>query len=186
MNLPYFQYSRGALQARAEEVVTAAEQLPFGHVIRYAVKANPHPDIINIFASAGLHFDASSSYEAQTLLDMGIAGERISLSSQQPAHNLDQLLEVNVQYVATSLHQLELYCQSTVRPGTVGLRVNPGVGSGHNNRTTTGGINSSFGLWHEYLEEAHSLAERHGVNINRLHVHIGSGADPSIWKYKEI
>ncbi|MBP9761632.1 hypothetical protein KBD11_01035 [Candidatus Saccharibacteria bacterium] len=145
------------------------------------MKANNHPDVIQIFHQAGLHFDASSSYEAQELLDLGIRGEKISLSSQQPAHNLPQLVAEGVRYVATSLHQLELFLALESHPAQLGLRVNPGVGAGHNNRTTTGGANSSFGLWQAYVPEALEMAAQGGVKIDRLHVHIGSGVDPTMW-----
>ena len=155
--------------------------MPFGYVPRYAVKANNHSEIIKMFDDAGLHFDASSSFEASELLEQGVAGSKISLSSQQPAHNLDELLEAGVLYTATSLHQLKLFTESSEHPGSVGLRVNPGLGAGHNNRTTTGGANSSFGLWSAYIPDALQLAADNNVVIDRLHIHIGSGADPTMW-----
>lgn len=176
---PLYIYDRSQLDKRSGELLRLT--LPFGLTIRYAVKANPHPEIVALFNNAGLHFDCSSSYEATKLLDQGIAGEKISLSSQQPAHNLQQLLAASVRYIATSKHQLELFTQVAVPGLRLGLRVNPGVGSGHNNRTTTGGFNSSFGLWHEYLDDALEIAEKHSVTISTLHIHIGSGADPAAW-----
>lgn len=178
--VPLFVYSRAELNRRAK--ILNELELPFGHVVRYAVKANAHPEIVELFNKTGLHFDASSSYEAQNLLDDGVAGNKISLSSQQPAHNLAELLANDVQFVATSLHQLELFL-GLAKPGDyVGVRVNPGMGAGHNNRTTTGGANSSFGLWNEYVPQALELAGKSGVKIDRLHVHIGSGADPQMWR----
>ncbi len=176
---PLFVYSRDMLVERAKKLLNL--ELPFGLTARYAVKANNHPEVIRLFHESGLHFDASSSYEAQELLELGIAGDKISLSSQQPAHNLTALLGAGVLYVATSLHQLELFVASENHPASVGLRVNPGIGAGHNNRTTTGGANSSFGLWQAYVPEALKLAAARGVKIDRLHIHIGSGADPAMW-----
>lgn len=176
---PLFVYSKENLRERAEQLKNL--QLPFGFTPRYAAKANMHPEIIRAFNAYGLAFDASSSYEASKLMEMGVNGESISLSSQQPAHNLDDLLENGVRYVATSMHQLELFLKSSARSDTVGLRVNPGLGAGHNNRTTTGGANSSFGLWNEYVDNALSAAKAAGVQITTLHVHIGSGADPHMW-----
>ncbi len=176
---PCFVYSRDMLVDRAKKLLSL--EMPFGCIPRYAMKANNHPDVIQIFHQAGLHFDASSSYEAQELLDLGIRGEKISLSSQQPAHNLPQLVAEGVRYVATSLHQLELFLALESHPAQLGLRVNPGVGAGHNNRTTTGGANSSFGLWQAYVPEALEMAAQGGVKIDRLHVHIGSGVDPTMW-----
>lgn len=176
---PLFVYDTAELKRRAAELVGL--KLPYGFTPRYAVKANNHPQIVKLFDEAGLHFDVSSSYEAQELLLGGIEGKKLSLSSQQPAHNLSELLGAGVQFVATSLHQLELFCKAEDRGGTVGLRVNPGLGAGHNNRTTTGGANSSFGLWVEYVPVALELARQNDLKIDRLHVHIGSGADPHMW-----
>ncbi|MCA9327186.1 diaminopimelate decarboxylase [Candidatus Saccharibacteria bacterium] len=176
---PLFVYSKTHLEERAQDLLKL--ELPFGLVPRYAVKANNHPDVIGLFNKAGLQFDASSGYEADELLKLGVPGERISLSSQQPAHNLPELLGAGVQYVATSLHQLQLFLQAENHPAFVGLRINPGLGAGHNNRTTTGGANSSFGLWNAYVPQALALATDAGTKVNRLHVHIGSGADPQMW-----
>lgn len=178
---PLFTYSREILQARAEELMSL--KLPFGHTTRYAVKANAHPEIIRLFDNAGLHFDASSSYEADELLKQGIAGDKISLSSQQSAHNLTELLVAGVQYVATSMHQLELFAKTTGSGARVGLRVNPQVGYGHNNRLTTAGQNASFGLWHEYVDVALNRAKSNDIVIDRLHVHVGTGANPEAWAH---
>src|SRR5262249_10768793 len=62
------------------------------------------------------------------------------------------------------------------------VRMNAGLGSGSTNRTNTGGPAASFGIWHEYLGEVKTLAERHDVKITRLHGHIGSGTDSEVWK----
>lgn len=177
---PLYVNSLASLQAQADAL--AALQLPYGFVPRYAAKANMNPEVIALFNNSGLHFDASSSYEASELIQLGVVASKISLSSQQPAHNLEELLAAGILYTATSLHQLELFVQANNHPDAVGLRVNPGVGAGGNNRTTTGGVNSSFGLWHEYLGEALSLADRHSVTIDRLHIHYGSGANSDIWQ----
>ncbi len=176
---PLYVYSRQQLEERAKLLTSL--QFPYGFTPRYAVKANHHPEIIKLFAGAGLHFDASSSYEVAELLEAGIAGDKISLSGQQPAHNLPELVKAGVRYVATSMHQLRQAVEVMPAGTHIALRINPGVGGGHNNRTTTGGIASSFGLWHEYLDEAVALAILHGLVVHRLHIHIGSGADPEIW-----
>ena len=177
---PVFVYSKSQLKSRAQTLLDLV--MPFGLTIRYAVKANSHPEVVKLFSDMGLHFDASSSYEAAMLLSRGVPGEKISLSSQQSAHNLEELLWAGVQYVATSLHQLEMFINAENRGNTVALRVNPAIDhAGQNNRLSTGGIAASFGLWHEHVEQALELASAHQVVINRLHTHIGSGADPAIW-----
>lgn len=179
MFTPRFAYSRKVIDERIAELSALAA--PFGCTVRYAMKANPHAEILKIMDESGVHFDASSSFEAQMLLQAGVAGPRVSLSSQQSPHNLTELLENGVLFVATSFKQLETFLETANRPDKVGVRINPAMGSGHNNRTNTGGVNSSFGIWYEYGEQVRAVAKEAGVTINRLHLHIGSGADPYVW-----
>ncbi len=178
---PLFVYSRKLLRARADELM--ALKLPYGHTVRYAAKTNPHMDMIKLLADRGLSFDASSSYEASELLAYGIPGEKISLSTQQSAHNLPELLQAGVKYVATSMNQLEQFAAASKRGDRVALRVNPPTGYGYNNRLTTAGRNSSFGLWHEHLEKALHFAESKNIIVDRVHIHVGTGAEPSAWAH---
>jgi len=175
---PLYAYSRAGLVTRAQELLSQTS--PYGFGPRYALKANPHPDIVQLFDSLGLQFDASSEYEASHAISLGVAPEKISLSSQQPPDNLQSVLDAGIKFVASSLHQLELVGQ-TGWQGDVAIRVNPGLGSGHNNRTTTGGVGASFGIWHEYLEQVLEHQAQHAYTIDRLHVHIGSGGDVALW-----
>lgn len=73
----------------------------------------------------------------------------------------------------------------------VGIRVNPGVGSGGFSASTTafsktnvGGPSSSFGIWHGLVEDGTvpSIVEKYGLEVERIHTHIGSGSDPEIWQ----
>ena len=67
---------------------------------------------------------------------------------------------------------------SEICPGAnVTLRINPGFGHGHSQKTNTGGEQSKHGIWHEQLEETVALADKHGLTVTGLHMHIGSGTD---------
>lgn len=181
MHTPRYEYSRAQIQERILYLMGLST--PFGLTVRYALKANPHQEIIQMMHMHGVHFDASSSYEAAELLALGIPGSHISLSSQQSPHNLEELLAQGVLFVATSLKQLDMFLavDAATRPNTVAVRINPPVGHGHNNRTTTGGTNASFGIWHEYADEVLTRTQQANVHIDRMHIHIGSGADPKVW-----
>lgn len=61
---PLYVYGRSLIRARAQAV--ARLTLPYGLTVRYAMKANPHPEIIRVLAAEGLQFDASSSKECTT------------------------------------------------------------------------------------------------------------------------
>lgn len=180
MHTPRYEYSRSVIHERITYLKNL--NLPYGLTVRYAVKANPHPEIISLLNTAGIHFDASSSYEATDLLKLGVPGEHISLSSQQSPHNIEELLQAKVHFVATSMKQIQLFLEAKNRPQTLGVRINPDItDGGHNKRTSTGGVNASFGIWHEYTDEILRKTIAQEIKITRLHIHIGSGADTSIW-----
>ncbi len=179
MSTPRFEYNRRIINKRIAELTLL--EAPFGCTVRYAVKANPHAEILKMMNDGGVQFDASSEFEALELLRAGFRGDAVSLSSQQSAQNLTELLGAGVLFVATSFKQLETFLATANRPDKVGVRINPAMGSGHNNRTNTGGVNSSFGIWYEYGEKIRAMTAAAGVTIDRLHIHIGSGADPYVW-----
>ena len=176
---PCYVYDRATLEANAKAVL--AFPAPFGLTARYAMKANPNRAILGIFRDHGLHLDASSDYEVERALRAGFAPERIQLTSQMPSRRLAEHVHRGIWFNACSLHQLEQFGKAA--PGNeVCVRINPGLGSGHVNRTNTGGPASSFGIWHEYLDQVRSIAATYDLRLTRLHTHIGSGSDPEVWK----
>ena len=57
----------------------------------------------------------------------------------------------------------------------------PGLGTGLNNRLTTGGVTASFGIWHEYIAQIHKIAKKYQLTIDLIHTHAGTGTDPEGW-----
>ena len=57
------------------------------------------------------------------------------------------------------------------------LRLNPGFGHGHSQKTNTGGEQSKHGIWHTELDDCLRRADHHGLGVTGLHMHIGSGTD---------
>ena len=176
---PCYVYDRAALESAARAAL--AFPAPFGLTLRYAMKANPSRGILTLFRDLGLHVDASSDHEVERALRAGFSPERIQLTSQMPSRTLKEHVGRGVLFNACSLHQLEEF--GRIAPGAeVSVRVNPGLGTGSTKRTNTGGPASSFGIWHEAMEEVAAIAKRHRLRIRRLHSHVGSGTDPEVWK----
>jgi diaminopimelate decarboxylase len=176
---PCYVYDRRTLEVAAREAL--AFPAPFGFTLRYAMKANPSAGILAVFRDMGLHVDASSDFEVERALRAGFKPDTIQLTSQMPSRRLAEHLGRGVLYNACSLHQLEEFGRAA--PGRdVAIRLNPGLGSGATNRTNTGGPASSFGIWHEYMDEVRRIAAQHRLTIRTVHSHIGSGTDPEIWK----
>jgi diaminopimelate decarboxylase len=176
---PCYVYDSAGLKAAAE--VCLAIPAPFGLTVRYAMKANPSQGVLNLFRELGLHIDASSDYEVERALRSGFHPSAIQLTSQMPSACLEKHVSRGVLFNACSLHQLRAFGE--VAPGKeVSVRINPGRGSGSTWRTITGGPQSSFGIWHEYLPEIEKIARDSKLHVTRLHTHIGSGANPTTWK----
>ncbi len=177
---PVYVYDRATLERAAREVLAFPNA--FGLTARFAMKALPSAAVLRLFHAAGLKFDASSGFEAERALRAGIPAGDIQITAQELPKNLKGLVEKGVRFTACSLHQLRTYAK--LFPGsTLTVRINPGKGSGHSNRTNVGGPGSSFGIWHEQLDEVLAAAREYGVKITGMHTHIGSGGDPEVWKH---
>lgn len=177
--LPLFVYSRAIMRQQASAMLGVPA--PYGLTVRFAMKANSNPEVLEVLRGAGIAIDASSGYEADYAIEQGFAPQDILLTSQELARNMQELVERGVQFNATSLRQLEAYGKAF--PGSdVSVRLNPGIGSGFSNRTNVGGVTSSFGIWHEYIPKIQELADKYNLRIARVHTHIGSGTDPEVWR----
>jgi diaminopimelate decarboxylase len=99
---------------------------------------------------------------------------------------------MGVKLNACSVSQLERFGQQYAGKGQkVGIRVNPGVGSGGFSKSSTafsktnvGGPSSAFGIWKDFVETGPvpDIVEKYGLIVERIHTHIGSGSDPEIWQ----
>lgn len=177
---PAYLYNLESINNQIKDIYSSVGDLPFN--LRYAIKANTHKEILKYMEDRGLYFDASSEYEVAHALSVSINPKRITMSAQTiTPDKLKDFVNQGVEFTATSLYQLEIFGQFF--PGQeVGIRLNPGIGSGTNNRLTTGGVNASFGIWYEYLDEALIIINKYKLIVNRIHIHIGSDTDPKIWE----
>ncbi|MFK7897233.1 MAG: diaminopimelate decarboxylase [Myxococcota bacterium] len=176
---PIYVYDQAMLEEAAEQVLAFPAPCPL--VGRFAMKSLPTAAILRILDAKGLHIDASSGYEAERAIHAGISPEKIQITAQELPKDLKGLVQRGVLFNACSLHQLRRFGES-FPGGEVSVRINPGLGSGHNNRTNVGGPSSSFGIWHEKLDEVLAIAREFDLTISGMHTHIGSGGDPEVWK----
>ena len=176
---PTYVYDVATLRRNAQACLAFPNA--FGVTVRFAMKACPNAAILRFFESLGLHFDASSGWEAERALRAGIAPEKISLATQEMPENFADLHRRGVRFSACSLRQLDRFGRQF--PGEkLGVRFNPGMGSGHSGKTNVGGPGSSFGIWHEWAEQVHELVTNHRLRVVKVHTHIGSGTDPAVWQ----
>ena len=169
---PFWAYDAAIIQQRIA-------QLSAFDVVRFAQKACSNIHILRLMRAAGVKVDSVSLGEIERALAAGYqaGGEDIVFTADvfdQPT--LARIAELKVPVNAGSvdmLHQL-----GAVSPGhKVWLRINPGFGHGHSQKTNTGGENSKHGIWHSDLPLALAALQQHGLHLVGLHMHIGSGVD---------
>ena len=187
---PLYAYSMDKLNENADACLAFPNA--YGLTVRYAMKACPNGVILKLFNKKGIHIDASSGFEVRRAMANGIPAENISLSTQELPVDFAELVDMGVKVNACSISQLERFGEHYNGTGQkVGVRVNPGVGSGGFSssatgfsKTNVGGPASSFGIWFESLTDGTvpSIVEKYGLTVERIHTHIGSGSDPAIWQ----
>ncbi|ADU70457.1 diaminopimelate decarboxylase [Pantoea sp. At-9b] len=169
---PFWAYDASVIQQRIA-------QLNQFDVVRFAQKACSNIHILRLMRAAGVKVDSVSLGEIERALAAGYqpGGEDIVFTADvldQPT--LARIAQLKVPVNAGSvdmLHQL-----GAVSAGhAVWLRINPGFGHGHSQKTNTGGENSKHGIWHSDLPQALAAIQQHGLRLVGLHMHIGSGVD---------
>ncbi|KTS31882.1 diaminopimelate decarboxylase [Pantoea dispersa] len=178
--LPLAQRYSGPFWAYDAEIIQQRiAQLSAFDVVRFAQKACSNIHILRLMRAAGVKVDSVSLGEIERALAAGFqpGGEDIVFTADVlDSPTLARIAELKVPVNAGSvdmLHQL-----GTVSPGhSVWLRINPGFGHGHSQKTNTGGENSKHGIWHSDLPLALAAIQQHGLQLVGLHMHIGSGVD---------
>ena len=150
-------------------------------VVRYAQKACGNIAVLDRMRRHGVVVDAVSAGEIHRALTAGYSADASKAEIVYTADLFDRAaLEMVVE------HGLVVNCGSPdmisqlgeVRPGAeVTLRINPGFGHGHSQKTNTGGEQSKHGIWHTQIDDCLLRADQTGVTVTGLHMHIGSGTD---------
>ncbi|WP_144142262.1 diaminopimelate decarboxylase [Paraburkholderia sp. BCC1884] len=150
--------------------------------IRYAQKACSNVHILKLMRDEGVMVDAVSHGEIARSLAAGFAPdgepEGVVFTADLIDHaTLATVLERRITVNAGSLDMLERLGQQAAEGHRVWLRINPGFGHGHSNKTNTGGEHSKHGIWLDDVPLALELVRRYRLKLVGLHMHIGSGVD---------
>ncbi|MFY1988851.1 diaminopimelate decarboxylase [Achromobacter xylosoxidans] len=149
--------------------------------IRYAQKACSNLHILRLMRAEGVMVDAVSLGEIERSLAAGFepAGEPagVVFTADLIDHaTLATVVKHGITVNAGSLDMLERVGQHA--PGhRVWLRINPGFGHGHSNKTNTGGPQSKHGIWIDDVAAAIGIVRRYGLKLVGIHMHIGSGVN---------
>ena len=173
----------------AATITARIQALQAFDVVRFAQKANSNTHILRLMKRLGVAVDAVSLGEIERAL---AAGFKPGVHTVQGRAHAEIVFTADLFDRATLARVVELgipvNCGSTdmldqlgaVSPGhPVWLRINPGFGHGHSNKTNTGGEHSKHGIWHADLVQALAQVRANGLQLQGLHMHIGSGVDYS-------
>ena len=171
---PTFVYDAARIVERLKDLAR------FDHV-RYAQKACSNLAVLELIRCHGGLVDTVSANEIHRALAAGYAAEGTPPPIVYTADIFDRptlelVVEKNIHVNCGSPDMLDQL--GSRAPGrAVTLRINPGFGHGHSQKTNTGGDHSKHGIWHEQLSDCLVNADNYGLSVTGLHVHIGSGTD---------
>lgn len=160
------------------EKIAALQQFD---VVRFAQKACSNIHILRLMREQGVKVDSVSLGEIERALAAGFDpkadGDAIVFTADViDDATLARVHELQIPVNAGSVDMLEQLGQ--VSPGhRVWLRVNPGFGHGHSQKTNTGGENSKHGIWYADMPAALEVLQRYSLKLVGIHMHIGSGVD---------
>ncbi|HSM05952.1 MAG TPA: bifunctional aspartate kinase/diaminopimelate decarboxylase [Longimicrobiales bacterium] len=143
----------------------------------YAVKANPHPDVLRALHEEGVGFECVSPGELRRVLDLfpDLPRERVIFTPNfAPAEEYAEAFEAEVRVTLDNLYPLEAWPE-LFRGREIMVRMDIGDGSGHHKHVRTAGVHSKFGVHPDELDRLEALCAAHDVTLTGLHTHSGSG-----------
>jgi diaminopimelate decarboxylase len=180
---PLFIYDRTRFAENARRLQAALISTGLDYRLRFALKANPSPQVLEVFRGLGapgtpqsVGIDACSPGEVQRAIDCGWRADEISYTGTNVSErDLDVILSHGVHVNLDAISQVERYGRRAPG-GAIGLRIDPGVGAGYNTQLHYAGDRpTKFGIGLDRLPDAIAAARRHDLAIDTVHFHAGSG-----------
>ncbi|MGE0607424.1 MAG: diaminopimelate decarboxylase [Pirellulales bacterium] len=165
----------------AAKIVERVKDLHRFDYVRYAQKACSNIAILDLVRRHGVLVDATSAGEVRRAMAAGYAthGEPppiVYTADIFDRESLNLVVELGLHVNCGSPDMIDQLGERA--PGShITLRINPGFGHGHSQKTNTGGEQSKHGIWHTQIADCLRRADHHGLGVTGLHLHIGSGTD---------
>jgi len=177
---PRYVYDASTIEARSR----AVQDLDPVDRVFYAVKANPHPDVLRLLDEEGLGFECVSPGELDRVFEAvpTLAPDRVLFQPNfAPPDEYAAAFERGVHVTLDNVQPLAEH-PDVFADETIFVRVDPGQGHGHHRHVRTAGAQSKFGVVPGELDALRAAADRAGTTVRGLHVHVGSGiSDEDTW-----
>lgn len=156
-------------------------QLKSFDVVRFAQKACSNIHILRLMKAQGVKVDAVSLGEIERALVAGYQGGRekseiVFTADLLDERTIERVVELDIPVNAGSIDMLRQLGERN-QGHAVWIRINPGFGHGHSQKTNTGGENSKHGIWYEDVPDALAVIQQYNLTLVGFHMHIGSGVD---------
>jgi diaminopimelate decarboxylase/aspartate kinase len=166
-------YDRASVRdaARALRAVAGVDR------VFYAMKANPHPELLRTLESEGIGFECVSRGEVERVLDTlpAIDRRRVLYTPNFAGRaEYEWALGTSVHVTIDNLYVLRAWPE-VFAGRELFVRLDTGTGRGHHQHVKTAGAQSKFGVPLAEIAELRELAAQHRVQIVGLHAHPGSG-----------
>jgi diaminopimelate decarboxylase len=165
----------------SETILRRIADLQQFDAIRFAQKACSNLAILDLVRRRGVVVDAVSAGEIHRALKAGFSptGDPPGIVYTADIFDQESLDLVLEHHIPVNVGSPDMISQLGERaPGrNITLRINPGFGHGHSQKTNTGGEQSKHGIWHEQVADSLIMADRFGLGVVGVHMHIGSGTD---------
>jgi diaminopimelate decarboxylase len=174
---PLYAYDPERVAANVARLAGAFGRAGVPHRMHYALKANRHPGYLaRLRALRNVGIDACSPQEVALALEYGWTPGEISYTGTNLSErDLDVILAHPLVLNLDSLSAIRRVGRRA-RGRTIGLRINPQVGSGYSAQLTYAGEKpTKFGIYADRFDDALELARDSGLEVRGLHFHIGSG-----------
>ena len=180
---PLFVYDLARPVENVRALQGALDRAGVRHVVRFALKSSPDPRILAVLRGlgqpgdpAGVGIDACSPGEVLHALANGWQPDEISHTGTNVSErDLDVLLAHPIRINLDAVSQIERLGRRA--PGrTIGIRINPGAGAGYTDKLAYAGDRpTKFGVTEDRFDDAVAAVRRHGLVVDTLHFHAGSG-----------
>lgn len=142
--------------------------------INFAMKALSNINVLKVMRGYGSGIDAVSVNEARLAVSAGFSPSDIVFTPNGVSEpELEEAVSLGVHVNIDSLETLSFFGDRY--PGVpVGVRINPHIYAGGNDKIAVGSRDSKFGISVEYAGRLEELVHEKNININGVHMHTGS------------
>lgn len=170
---PIYVYDTSRMIAKYQAMAEAFHGMDFR--INYACKALTNINVLRLFQSLGSGLDAVSIEEVKLGIKAGYKPRDILFTPNCVSlEEITEGVEMGVRINIDNLSILEQFGDKFGDKYPVGIRLNPHVMGGGNEKISTGHIDSKFGISVYQLPHLLRIIEANKMQIEGIHMHTGS------------